>query len=202
MKLTTTCILSAAIIFSACSSNTKRITILGKGKVDIDTKANTITIKDGAGAIEQTADFNNGGSLNLKLIVDGKESTINIPENGLYILNTKNDTVVGSYQKYAEAKTNYDVIKQDMLKHAIDSLNLLIQNKNVSAANRNFYIAPFNAVKITNNIDATVVTPYHRMTSIEQVGDKIPEVYRFWSIKEIRDEMIPKLAKDTVSIKK
>ncbi|MBS1626499.1 MAG: hypothetical protein JSR09_02040 [Bacteroidetes bacterium] len=202
MKLTTTCILSAAIIFSACSSNTKRITILGKGKVNVDTKTKTITIQNGAGTIEQTTDFNANGPLSIKLNVDGKESTINISENGLYILNAKNDTVVGSYQKYAEAKSNYDVIKQDMLKHAIDSLNLLIQNKNVSVANRNFYIEPFNAVKVTNNIDATVVTPYHRMTSIEQVGDKEPEVYRFWSIKEIRDEMIPKLAKDTVSIKK
>jgi hypothetical protein len=39
------------------------------------------------------------------------------------------------------------------------------------------------------------------MTSIEQIGNKEPEVYRFWSVKEIRDEVIPKLAKDTVSIK-
>jgi len=136
------------------------------------------------------------------LSVDGKESTIEIAENGLYILNAKNDTIVGSYQKYGEAKTKFDTIKQDMIKHGIDSLNLLIQNKNVSAANRNYYIAPFSAVKITGNVDATIVSPYHRMTSIEQVGDKVPEVYRFWSVKEIRDEVIPKLAKDTVGIKK
>jgi hypothetical protein len=202
MKLTTGCLLSAAIILSACSSNTKRVTVLGKGKIDIDVNAKTVTVKEGAGTVEQTADFNSGSPVSLKLSVDGKESTIEIAENGLYILNAKNDTIVGSYQKYGEAKTKFDTIKQVMIKHSIDSLNLLIQNKNVSAANRNYYITPLSEVKITGNVDATIVSPYHRMTSLEQVGDKAPEVYRFWSVKEIRDEVIPKLAKDTVGIKK
>jgi hypothetical protein len=53
-------------------------------------------------------------------------------------------------------------------------------------------LLPNTGVKITNNIDAHVVGPYHQMTSIAKEGDKDPEVYRFYSIKEVR-ELITKL---------
>jgi cytoskeletal protein CcmA (bactofilin family) len=129
MKLTTGCLLSAVIIFSACLSNKKRITVLGKGRIDIDINAKTITVKKGAGSVEQTADFNSGNPISLTLSVDGKESAIYFAENGLYILNAKNDTIVGGYQKYGEAKTKFDTIKQAMIKEGIDSLNLLIKIK-------------------------------------------------------------------------
>ena len=202
MKRIACFLLLGGILFSSCSSNQKRITVLGKGKIDIDTDTKTITIKDGAGSVEKTADFGGGNPLNIKLIVDGKESTVAITEGGLYILNAKNDTVIGSYQKYSEPKTKFDTVRQSFIKHSIDSLLQLTDGKNISAANRNYFILPFTAAKISGNVDATIVSPYHRMTSIEQVSDKEPEVYRFWSIKEIRDEMIPKLVKDTVGLKK
>ncbi len=43
--------------------------------------------------------------------------------------------------------------------------------------------------KITDNADEYFVTPYHQVRSFEKVGDKDPEVYRFWSIKEIREKI-------------
>ena len=80
------------------------------------------------------------------------------------------------------------VIKtQEELKHGIDSLIQLTQGKNISAANRNFFVLPKTAVKISDNLDAFVVGPFHRMTSVEKDGDKVPEVYRFYSIQEIRE---------------
>jgi hypothetical protein len=45
-------------------------------------------------------------------------------------------------------------------------------------------------------MDAFIVGPYHRMSSIEKTGDKEPEVYRFYSVKEVR-ETIGKLEKLT-----
>ena len=59
-----------------------------------------------------------------------------------------------------------------------------------------FFIPPNTAAKITSNTDATIVGPYHRMTSIEKNGNKEPEVYRFYSINEVR-ETIDKLTQHT-----
>ena len=87
---------------------------------------------------------------------------------------------------------------QEDLKHDIDSLEQLTEGKNISAANRNFYILPKTTVKISDNLDAFVVGPFHRMTSIEKVDGKLPEVYRFYSIQEVR-ETIEKLTALTKS---
>jgi len=179
----------SAIVLSACSSNTKRVLILIKGDADINANAKTITLKGGAGTEEKSVDFNTKGQLNLKLKKEDEESTVGIAENGLYILNAKNDTVIGSYQKYSAPKNAYDTIKQETIKRGIDSLQQLTEGKNISFVNRTYFILPYQAAKISDNIDAIIVAPYHRMTSVEKVGDKDPEVYRFYSIKEIREKI-------------
>ena len=87
-------------------------------------------------------------------------------------------------------------MSQEQLLHNIDSLNQMIQGINISAANQTFFILPNTAAKITANTEATIVGPYHRMTSIAKEGDKEPQVYRFYSITEVR-EMVDKLMKLT-----
>jgi hypothetical protein len=81
---------------------------------------------------------------------------------------------------------------QEVLKTKIDSLQQLTTGANVSAANRNFFILPNQVVKVSENLDAFIVGPYHQMRSAEKVDGKDPEVYRFYSIREIR-ETIAKL---------
>jgi hypothetical protein len=189
MKLTAYC-LFFTFLMTSCTSNIKRVMIVAKGSALIDTDTKTITLKDGGGSEEKTADFNQAGVLSLKLKKEDGETVINVAENGLYVLNGKNDTIIGSYQKYGEVPKEEKTVSQTELKKGIDSLVALTQNKNISAANRNFYILPYQAAKITNNIDAFIVAPYHRMTSIEKETGKEPEVYRFWSIKEIRETII------------
>ena len=200
MKQLFACLMLSTILIS-CTSNTKRILVIAKGSVDINTDAKTITFKDGAGTEEKTADFNSNEKLTLQLKKETGNLSVELADKGYYILNGKNDTIVGSYQKYGAPKSSYDTIKQEVIKKGIDSLSLLIEGKNVSTANRNYYILPNQAVKITDNIDATIIAPYHQMTSIEKTGDKEPEVYRFYSLKEVR-ETIQKLKALSAPIKK
>ena len=87
-------------------------------------------------------------------------------------------------------------MSQEELKHDIDSLQHLVTGQNASAASRAFFIPPNTATKITANTDATIIGPFHQMTSIEQKGNEAPEVYRFYSVKEVR-ETIDKLQKLT-----
>ena len=188
----------AFTFLAACSSGHKKIVVYIKGNTTVNEDAKTITVSDGSGSDEKVISYKTADKVQLQVKGLGDDAAVSIDDNGLYILNAKSDTIIGGYQKYSNPKTTQTVKTQDDLKHDIDSLVKLTENKNISAANRNFYVLPKTAVKISDNVDAFVVGPFHRMTSIEKEGDKTPEVYRFYSIKEIR-ETIAKLTKLTVS---
>ena len=192
MKLNFCLVAFAAILFTACSSNEKKIMVISKGKATIDVTGKTIAVKDGAGSEEAEMLYNTADKVVLKVKSEDKEVAIDIPENGYYILNTKNDTLIGSYQNYTEAGSPTDtskMITQEMIQKSIDSLIALTEGKNVSTANKNYYVLRFTAVKVTNNVNAFIVGPFHNITTIEKDGDKMPEVYRFFSIKEIREKI-------------
>ena len=191
-------LLSAVIVLAACSD--KKMVVMSKGPAEVNTDAKSIKAIDGSGHEEKEITLG-AGKVVFKLNTPAGEATVELLENGLYIVNVKNDTIIGSYQKYSDPKLAPNMVTQEALKQQIDSLQLLSEGKNVSAANRNFYLLPNQAVKISDNTKAMVVGPYHRIRSAEKVDGKDPEVYRFFSIKEIR-ENIAKMQALTVPEKK
>jgi hypothetical protein len=196
-------IIAFAIIVSsvACSSTQKKVLVYAKGTATVNEATKTISASDGAGSDEKTLLLTDKEKTTINIETTNGKATIDIPENGYYVVNAKQDTIVGSYQKYGEVKTTKTLMTQAFLKQSIDSLEHLIQGKNISAANRNYFILPMTAVKVTTNMDAFIVGPFHQMTSIEKVEGKQPEVYRFYSVKEIR-ETINNLVKLTIAEKK
>jgi hypothetical protein len=179
-------VLAIAFLLISCTSNQKRVVVMSKGTADINVDAKTIKATDGGGHEEKTADFI-GGTVEINLSAPAGESKLTLTENGLYVVNAKNDTIIGSAQNYAAPSTTQQVITQDALKQKIDSLNLLIAGKNVTKENRNFFLLPNTAAFITPNHNAMIVGPYHKMRSAEGKDGKAPEVYRFYSIKEVRE---------------
>ena len=184
------------VFFMVACNKEKKIIVMSKGEAMINTETKTIKAKDGAGHEEKMAVVS-GDKFMFNLSTPAGEATVELLENGLYIINVKNDTIIGSYQKYSDPKLAANMMTQEILKLKIDSLQLLSEGKNVTAANRNFYILPNKAVKISDNMGSLVVGPYHQMRSAEKIDGKDPEVYRFYSIKEIR-EMIGRLQKLTL----
>ena len=187
----------ALVLFSSCSGGLKRIYVMSKGPAQYDEAAKTISAKDGNGHDEKILNISSA-EVALKLNGPTGEASINLKENGLYILNIKNDTIIGSLQNYVSTKQQKDMMSQDELKVKIESLQQLVAAKNVGTANHNFFILPNQAVKITDNLDAIIVGPFHQMTTAEKVDGKAPEVYRFYSIREIR-ETITKLEGFTIA---
>jgi hypothetical protein len=187
-----------SILFVACSGHTKKVIVYANSDADVNDNTKTITQKDNEGHLDKEIEFNTGDKVSIKVIQkDGSTSNVEIPEGGYYILNAKaKDTIVGGYQKYSTPEEANRMISQDELKRNIDSLQQMINGQNTNAATRTYFIPPNTATKITANTDATIVGPYHRMTSIEKNGEKAPEVYRFYSISEVR-ETIGKLQKLT-----
>ncbi|TAF53628.1 MAG: hypothetical protein EAZ62_04335 [Sphingobacteriia bacterium] len=181
------------LTLAACSSNPKTLVVMSKGKAEVDLNAQTIKATDGSGHEEQTINLSQEPAI-FQLNTPAGEAKVELKGTGLYVVNVKNDTIIGAYQNYTSAEKAQNMISQEALKTKTDSLKQLVEGKNVSAANRNYYILPNQVAKISENPAAQVVGPYHRMRSAERVDGKDPEIYRFYSIKEIR-EMISKLEK-------
>lgn len=193
-------VIASIILLSACGGKDKKMIVMSKGPADVNADAKTITSKDGSGHEEKEVILS--GDKNVyKLSTPAGEASVELTGSGLFIVNAKNDTIIGAYQKYGDPKLAQNIVTQEKLKQQIDSMQLLIENKNVTAANRNFYILPNTAVKISDNTQSMVVGPYHRMRSAEKIDGKDPEVYRFYSIKEVR-ETIAKMVAMTVAEKK
>ena len=189
---------ACTLLFAACTGHMKKIIVYANSDADINEETKTVIQKDTVGHLDKTIKYSSGDKvvLNVKTFA-GAATTIEITEDGYYIVNLKaKDTIIGGFQKYSTPEEANRVMSQEQLIKNIDSLQQMILGTNISAANRTFFILPNTAAKITANTEATIVGPYHRMTSIAKEGDKEPEVYRFYSISEVR-EMIDKLMKLT-----
>lgn len=177
--------LLALTLFASCSSNIKRVYVLSKGPATIDESAKTISAKDGTGHEEKVVSYTDA-TATIQLDAPAGKTTITLTDKGLYVMNVKNDTIIGSLQNYTAPKLQQNLLTQEDLKVKIDSLQQLVDGKIVSKE-KNFFILPNQAVKITDNLEAIIVTPYHQMRSAEKVDGQAPEVYRFYSIREIRE---------------
>jgi len=187
----------AGLLLASCSGGSKKLIVYTNNNAVINEEAKTITQKDTGGHVDKTINYSGGDKITLNLKLLSGEQNIDIPGAGYYIVNAKaKDTIIGGFQKYSTPEQANRVMTQEELAHNIDSLRQMITGTNTNTANRTFFILPYTAAKITDNEDAHIVGPYHRMTSIEKTGDKDPEVYRFYSIKEVR-ETIGKLEKLT-----
>jgi hypothetical protein len=182
MKQLTAC-LSAIILLASCSEGKKKVIIISEGTADVNTDARTITTK-GRGHEEKTVLFYGDGSIDLKVTSPTGNATVTLADNGVYFLNTKKDTIVGSFVNYTAPKKESRTISDAEMQKNIDSLELILSGK--VQYGKTYFILPNQAVKITENEDATIITPFHQMTSLEVKPGQTPEVYRFYPIKETR----------------
>ncbi|RYE52657.1 MAG: hypothetical protein EOP48_16010 [Sphingobacteriales bacterium] len=184
-KLTTIATAALFMFFTSCSDGGKEVLVMGSGKLTLG--ENSVTIEPGSRHNEEklkvTAD---------KITIKGFEGVteVAIPEAGLYVLNLKKDTLVGSYQRVVEGEGEQR-ITQDILRSRVDSLNQLMVGANVNATNRNFFLPPGQVARITTNTNAQVIGPYLKMPTTFE-GGKDHEIYKFSTNKEI-NEVIQKI---------
>lgn len=173
-------------LLMGCSSGSKKVFIIASGNVEV--VDNNVTL--GSGTSHNEKEFLVSGD---KFSVTTPSGTLdfNVPENGIYILNLKPDTLVGSYQRTGTA-VNQQVITQQDLSNKIDSLNLLVAGANVSAANRNYSIAPKQLARISDNTNAQIIGPYKNVPGSFEAG-KEHEIYKFYTNKEMH-EVIERLS--------
>jgi len=181
-------IIIGVILLAGCSEGEeKKVLVMASGKVQI--KDNVINLEPGTTHTENEVVVTNG---KLTVSTPSGSSDFSVPETGLYILNIKKDTLVGSYQRIG-TDNSQEVISQENLKTRIDSLNQLMAGSNATAANRNYFILPDQLVKVSANTGAQIIGPYKRVPASFEGGKK-HEIYKFYTNKEMR-EIVDKLNK-------
>ncbi len=180
-------LLMIATLFAACGSGGKKVLVISSGNIEIG--ENQVTL--GSGTKHNEKELFLTGDL-LTVILPTGNLNLDVKEDGIYVLNLKTDTLVGSYQRTG---TDYNPqrITQDDLVKRIDSLNQLIKGTNVNAANRNFNIPPQSLQKISNNLNSTIVGPFKTVPQTFEAGKEY-EIYKFYTSKEMY-EIIANLQK-------
>lgn len=164
---------------------------MASGKVQVN--GDVITLEPGTTHTETEVPVS--GS-QVKVNSPAGSTDFTIGDAGLYILNIKTDTLVGSQQRIG-TDNSQTVITQDNLKVRIDSLKQLMAGTNASSANKNYFIPPNQVSKITANTAAEIVGPYKKVPGSFE-GGKDLEVYKFYTNKEMQ-EIVGKLEKMTAS---
>ena len=147
--------LTVLLSFTACKSHDKKILLYASGNIQTDNSHTNITVADGTTHHEQELDFPGSEPVTLNVQSPQGKFSLNAAEDGFYIANLKNDTVIGSYQ-HVGADNGGARMSQDAAKQKLDSLQKLLLDQNVSDANRNYFILPGKVVKITRSEERRV----------------------------------------------
>jgi hypothetical protein len=187
-------LVAVLLSFTACKSHDKKILLYASGNIQTDNSHTSITVADGTTHHEQELDFPGSEPVTLNIQSPQGKFSLNATDDGFYIANLKNDTVIGSYQ-HVGSDNGSGRMSQDAAKQKLDSLQKLLLGENVSDANRNYFILPGKIAKITTELRAKVFGPYTTIPGSFDAGS-VPEIYKFYSIKEVR-EIVTNLAKMT-----
>ena len=188
-------VLVLLVAFTACKGHEKKILVYANSDVQVDNTKTHITVTDGGPHHEQELDFSGGDPVTLDVQSPSGKLSLTASDDGLYILNLKTDTVVGSKQHVgAEGEGR---ITQDALTQKLDSLKKLVADQNVSDANQNYFIIPGKIVKVTPETQAKVFGPFTTVPGGFDAGS-VPAIYKFYSVREMR-EIIASLQKMTSS---
>jgi len=164
--------------------------IYASNDIKVDESQKNITVTEGTTHHEKTLEFKGSDPVTLNIQSPSGKFTLQANDDGLYIANLKPDTVVGSYQ-HVGTDNGTVKISADAIKAKIDSLQKLIADSNVSAANKNYFIKPNTIAKITDKTDAKIFGPFTTIPSGFDAAS-VPEIYKFYAVKEER-EIIEKL---------
>ncbi|MCW3079174.1 hypothetical protein [Segetibacter sp.] len=190
--------LGCIVTILACNEPvTKKVLVIGRGKITV--QDNNVTMTDGTGYVEETVELKGDKAVSWNVTTGTGKTTVNVPEEkGIYILNLKTDTIVGSQQNIGQDLSGR-TMTQEELKGKIDSLVELTKGANVSPGSHNYFILPNQLVKISPDMEAKIFGPFTKIPgSIEADKDgKLPPIFKFYTNTEMRD-LIARLKKNTI----
>jgi hypothetical protein len=180
----------AMICFAACSPGVeKKVKVMSSGKIQVDEATKTITLEPGTQHNEAELTLTAKDKAITVKSPEGDQS-YEVPDNGLYLLNIKTDTLIGNLVNFGSGGIPQS-ITTEQLEHIIDSTQQLINGQNASDANKTYFIVPKTIKKLTTNLNAQLINPYSNVP-YEVKADKdgkAPEIYKFFTAKQKRESL-------------
>lgn len=202
MNLRTAIILVACItLINACSSggNAKKVVVMSSGKMNIDSKnPGTINFEPGGQHNELEIQLSEADK-SVTVKSGGSDKVYDVPENGLYLLNLKSDTMIGNLVNLGSTGRAAH-ITADQLQHIIDSTLDLMHGIGASDEKKTYFLVPNSIKKITPNTNAQLLSPYKLIPNKVEVDEKgnPPEMYKFFTNPQKResvDDLLKRLKK-------
>lgn len=190
MKFSLFCTMIALVCFVACSPGVeKKVKVMSSGKIQVDEATKTITLEPGTQHNEADLTLTAKDKTVTVKSPDG-DQTYEVPDNGFYLLNIKNDTLIGNMLSFGNSGAPTS-ITNEQLEHIIDSTQQLINGQNASDANKTYFIVPKTIKKLTTNLNAQVINPYSNIPGDVKADKdgKAPEIYKFFTAKQKREAL-------------
>lgn len=204
MKSSSLLVAFAVILFAtACSSgkngNDKKVVVFSSGKMNLDQQDKTLIHFEPGNQHNELEIELGANQKSVTVKTDAGEKTYEVPDNALYLLNLKADTIIGSYVNFgsSDQRTN---IGADELDHLIDSTQKLMTGENASDDKKTYNLPPNSIKKISTNLSAHLLSPYKNIpyeVSVDEKGNP-PEYYKFFTNTQKREslkELIDRLSK-------
>ena len=176
-------------VYSCSSAKGKKVVVMSSGKMQVDSKDyKTILFEPGT----QHNDLELTLSSDDKIIIvksNGSEKKYDIPDDALYLLNLKSDTMIGNLVNYGSSGVPAS-ISGEQLEHIIDSTKQLLSGNNADDK-KTFFLPPNTIKKISDNINAQLLSPYKGIpykVDVDKNGNP-PEMYKFFTNKQKRESL-------------
>jgi hypothetical protein len=184
----------SVVVFSACSGGSKggkTLVIMSSGKMQVD-KANpsSISFEPGTQHNEEILSYKGEGKTSVTVKSSAGDKTYELAEDGVYLLNLKKDTMIGSIVNFGSGGMPTSISGQQ-LEHIIDSTQQLLLGQNASDEKKTYFLAPGSIKKLSANKDAKVLGPYNAIPyKVEADKDgNAPEYYKFFTNSQKRESL-------------
>lgn len=181
-------------LISSCSSGKagggKKVVIFSSGMMKQD-EQNKTTIDFEPGNRHNELEISlSAGDKTITVKTAAGDKTYDVTEDGLYLLNLKADTIIGSIVNFSEG-TQRSNIGSEELDFLIDSTQKLMSGEGASDAKKTYNLKPNSIKKITTNIEAQLLSPYKNIPYEVKVDDKgnAPEIYKFFTNSQKRESL-------------
>jgi len=184
----------SVVAFSACSGGSeggKTLVVMSSGKMQVDqANPSTMTFEPGGQHNEEILSYTGKGATTVTVKSSAGDKTYELPTDGLYVLNLKKDTIVGSIVNFGSGGMPTS-ISTEQLEHIIDSTQQLLMGQNASDEKKTYFLAPNSVHKLSANKEAKVLGLYNAIpykVDADKAGNA-PEYYKFFTNSQKREAL-------------
>ncbi|WP_315818751.1 hypothetical protein [Paraflavitalea speifideaquila] len=138
-------------LLSSCSGGSKSgktLVVISSGKLQVDkTKPETIGFEPSNQHNEEILSYSGDTKVTVTVKSTTGDKTYELPDNGIYLLNLKKDTLIGSIVNFGSSGMP-TAISTQQLEHIIDSTQQLLLGQNASDANKTYFLTPGSIKKL------------------------------------------------------